>query len=136
MHEKKALTREVSKRYQKAGRKEKTRILDELVKTTGYNRKYALHLLANWGNLPRRSWAGRRSGLKPLPADLEGNGYVNVHYLRSQDSPEIFMPPVFGRIASYVGFSIFPIFIGIILIIKFVMAEALNRKIGKTKPKQ
>ena len=46
------------------------------------------------------------------------------------------MPPVFGRIASYVGFSIFPIFIGIILIIKFVMAEALNRKIDKTKPKQ
>jgi hypothetical protein len=49
MHEKKALTREVSKRYQQAGKKEKTRILDELVKTTGYNRKYAVHLLANWG---------------------------------------------------------------------------------------
>ena len=47
MHEKKALAREVSKRYQKAGRKEKTRILDELVKTIDYNRKYALYLLAN-----------------------------------------------------------------------------------------
>ena|GEM_PF-6318528 len=41
MREKKALTREVSKRYQKAGKKEKAAILDELVKTTGYNRKYA-----------------------------------------------------------------------------------------------
>jgi len=29
-----------------------------------------------------------------VPADLEGNGYVNVHYLRSQSSPEIFMPPL------------------------------------------
>lgn len=49
MQEKKALTREVSKRYQQAGKKEKTVILDELVKTTGYNRKYALHILANRG---------------------------------------------------------------------------------------
>ena len=38
MHEKKALTREVSKRYQQAQKKEKSKILDELVKTTSYNR--------------------------------------------------------------------------------------------------
>jgi len=49
MKEKKALTREISKRYQKAEKKEKTKILNELVKTTGYNRKYILHVLANWG---------------------------------------------------------------------------------------
>jgi uncharacterized protein YfaS (alpha-2-macroglobulin family) len=29
-----------------------------------------------------------------VPAGLEGNGYVNIQYLRSQDSPEIFMPPL------------------------------------------
>ncbi|MDR0442273.1 MAG: alpha-2-macroglobulin family protein [Treponema sp.] len=29
-----------------------------------------------------------------VPADLEGNGYVNVHYLRSGDSREIFMSPL------------------------------------------
>jgi len=29
-----------------------------------------------------------------VPAELEGNGYVNVHYLRSQSSPEIFMSPL------------------------------------------
>jgi uncharacterized protein YfaS (alpha-2-macroglobulin family) len=28
-----------------------------------------------------------------VPAELEGNAYVNVHYLRSQDSREIFMSP-------------------------------------------
>jgi hypothetical protein len=49
MQKKKALTREVSKRYQKAEKKEKTKILDELVENTGYNRKYVLHVLANWG---------------------------------------------------------------------------------------
>ena len=43
---KKTLTREVSKRYQKASKKEKSIILDELVENTGYNRKYALHILA------------------------------------------------------------------------------------------
>jgi len=35
MDQKKALTGEVSKRYQKAGKKDKSIILDELVKTTG-----------------------------------------------------------------------------------------------------
>jgi hypothetical protein len=49
MQEKKALTGEVSKRYQRAGKKEKTAILNEFVKITGGNRKYLLHKLANWG---------------------------------------------------------------------------------------
>jgi hypothetical protein len=46
---KNALTREVSKRYQHADKKEKTRILDELVKITELNRKYLSHKLARWG---------------------------------------------------------------------------------------
>jgi hypothetical protein len=29
-----------------------------------------------------------------VPAGLEGNAYVNVHYLRAQNSPEIFMAPL------------------------------------------
>jgi fucose permease len=41
------------------------------------------------------------------------------------------MPPVFGRIAAHTGFSIFPVFIGIILILKIIMIETLNRKIDK-----
>jgi hypothetical protein len=45
----KELFKEASNRYQKAGRKEKTKILDELVLNTGGNRKYLLHVLANWG---------------------------------------------------------------------------------------
>jgi hypothetical protein len=53
MQEKKALTREVSKRYQQAGKKERSRILDELVQTTGYNRKYLLHILFTWGKKQR-----------------------------------------------------------------------------------
>ena len=49
MQEKKALTRELSKQYQKAKKKEKTQILNHLVNVTGNNRKYLLHKLANWG---------------------------------------------------------------------------------------
>jgi fucose permease len=43
------------------------------------------------------------------------------------------MPPIFGRIAAFSGFTIFPIFIGIILIVKIIMVEALNRKIDRKK---
>jgi fucose permease len=39
------------------------------------------------------------------------------------------MPPIFGQLASYTGFNIFPIFIGIILIIKIIMVETLNRNL-------
>jgi fucose permease len=40
------------------------------------------------------------------------------------------MPPLFGKIASYIGFNIFPIFIGIVLVIKITMTGILNRKIN------
>jgi hypothetical protein len=40
------VTREIKKEYRKAGRKEKTVLLDQFVKLTGYNRKYAVRLLS------------------------------------------------------------------------------------------
>jgi fucose permease len=43
------------------------------------------------------------------------------------------MPPIFGWIASYMSFNILPIFIGIVLMIKFIMVEVLNRKIDNAK---
>lgn len=45
MREKKSLTGELIRRYQKSKRVEKTRILDEFVSTTGYNRSYARRVL-------------------------------------------------------------------------------------------
>jgi len=49
MREKQSITRETVQRYRKADKKSKQAILDEFIRTTGYNRKYAIHLLANWG---------------------------------------------------------------------------------------
>jgi fucose permease len=43
------------------------------------------------------------------------------------------MPPIFGRIASATGFFIFPLFIAIILVIKIIMVEILNRKVDHNK---
>jgi hypothetical protein len=43
------VTKEVAKRYQKASKKEKGRILDEFVAITGYNRSYASYLLSKHG---------------------------------------------------------------------------------------
>jgi len=74
MQEKKALTREISKRYQKAQKKEKSKILDELVKTTGYNRKYALHILANWGKTSTIRLPGKAVKLKASPGTRKKGG--------------------------------------------------------------
>jgi len=45
------------------------------------------------------------------------------------------MPPIFGRLASITSFVIFPIFIAIILVIKIIMVEILNRKVDHNKLK-
>lgn len=45
MSERKAVTREYRPRYQKAGKKEKTAILDEFTRLTGYHRKHACRIL-------------------------------------------------------------------------------------------
>jgi fucose permease len=44
-------------------------------------------------------------------------------------------PPIFGRIAAQVSFNIFPISIGILLILKIIMVEILNKKIDSIKIK-
>jgi fucose permease len=44
-----------------------------------------------------------------------------------------FMPPLFGRMASYLNFDIFPLFIGSILVIKIIMVEIVNRKLDNIK---
>ena len=50
----------VARRYQKARKGEKSKVLDEFVKTTGYNRAYASWLLRNlWRRVVRYGKAGR-----------------------------------------------------------------------------
>jgi hypothetical protein len=46
MNERKAVTRETRGEYHKAGKKEKGLILDQYVRLTGYNRKYAVRVLS------------------------------------------------------------------------------------------
>ena len=48
MSEKRAITREVARRYRKARKKEKGGMLNEFVAITSYNRNYAAWILRNW----------------------------------------------------------------------------------------
>jgi len=45
MRQKKAVTRELRDRYQRASKKEKTMMLNEFIQLTGYNRCYACQIL-------------------------------------------------------------------------------------------
>ena len=49
LKERRKLTRVTAGKYRKVGKREKTAILDTFVEQTGYERKYAIHLLANEG---------------------------------------------------------------------------------------
>lgn len=57
----KSITREVSKRYKKASKKEKGRILDEFCALSGYNRSYAA-----WVPLPQELKALRNNIRRPV----------------------------------------------------------------------
>ena len=64
MQEKKALTEEACKRYRKAGKKEKTLMLDELAEYLQCNRKYLIHKLATWGKTSTVRLGGKTARLK------------------------------------------------------------------------
>jgi hypothetical protein len=49
MHTRKKICAKIYRRYQKAGKKDKGKILDEFTKTLECNRDYLAHLLTNWG---------------------------------------------------------------------------------------
>jgi hypothetical protein len=59
MGEKKSVTREMARKYRRANRKGKQRILDGFIRLTKYNRKYAIHMLANWGKEKLRRVDGK-----------------------------------------------------------------------------
>jgi len=51
MKTRKKICARIYKRYQKAGKKDKTKILDEYAPLLGYNRDYLASLLTNWGKI-------------------------------------------------------------------------------------
>lgn len=59
MRERKSITREMARGYRRADKKGKQRILDEFVRLTDYHRKYAIHMLANWGKEKLRTVEGK-----------------------------------------------------------------------------
>jgi hypothetical protein len=57
---KRELAKELHPRHLKSSKKEKTRMLDEFVITTGYSRKYANHLLRKGPSRKHKKKAGRK----------------------------------------------------------------------------
>jgi len=49
MRERQAVTAQTAPKYRQAGKKKKGEMLDHFLELTGYNRKYAIFLLQNWG---------------------------------------------------------------------------------------
>lgn len=75
-----ALTKVVKKRYQKAGKKEKTKILSEMVANCGYNRSYARRILGSL-KIARKMDRKGRNGKKGRKYSPRGRKYdASVFY--------------------------------------------------------
>jgi hypothetical protein len=74
MKVKQALTGELAPHYRRAGKKEKSKMLDEFVRQTGYNRKYALHILTHWGKETLLTVEGKPVKLKAGTAKRRKGG--------------------------------------------------------------
>jgi hypothetical protein len=68
LKEKQAWTGEIASRYRQSDKKGKTGSLDEFVQATGYNRKYAVHILSHWGKETWLTADGKPVKLKAIPA--------------------------------------------------------------------
>lgn len=66
MHERQAITKEMARRYVRAGKRERGLMLDELCALAGYNRSYAARLLRSRARAPARAPARRRRGRRPV----------------------------------------------------------------------
>ena len=67
MNERKKLVNILHKRYVKASKKDKTKILDEFIQTTGYNRSYGAHLLKTHVKKKKaKRLSNRKAGRKKL----------------------------------------------------------------------
>src|SRR5512134_3723484 len=49
MSERRAVTRQMASQYQSARKKQRSQILEQFVRLTGYSRSYAAFVLRNWG---------------------------------------------------------------------------------------
>ena len=74
MQTRKELIQEKSKLYQKARKKEKSKILDNLVADLDCNRKYLLHILANCGKTTTIRLNGKMIQLKAAPVKRKKGG--------------------------------------------------------------
>jgi hypothetical protein len=81
MNERKVVTREVAKRYQKASKKQKGVILNEFIALTGYHRTYASWLLRNLDRKITLSLKG-----KPVTVILGQRGKTPRHRAKVYDS--------------------------------------------------
>ena len=84
--ERKSVVHEVAPRYRQARKKEKGKILDEFVVTTGYNRKYAIHVLSHEGKRYLRK-ADTNSSWVRLETTHRGGSRARAGRKKTYDEP-------------------------------------------------
>jgi hypothetical protein len=79
MAEKKKIMAQTAPRYRKGNKKTKGQILDEFIALTGYNRKYAIHVLAHEGKVTYRRIGGKLVALKAQHAARKKRKYAKLY---------------------------------------------------------
>jgi len=101
MKTRKKVCGKIYKRYQKASKKSKARILDEYASLLEYNRDYLAHLLANWGKTRYAALGGKPVKFTSKPA---AKGRTKASEGKRTGRPEKYRPAFVKALAAVWSF--------------------------------
>jgi hypothetical protein len=142
LKERQKLTRITAKKYRSATRREKTKILDTFIDQTGYDRKYAIHILVNEGisrfgpgktRLKATQGSGRKRVYKRIYDDAVRDALIPIWEAFNYQCGKLFAPFLhmnLDRICSHPAFAITTAVHDKLLAIS---AATIDRLLKKTK---
>jgi transposase InsO family protein len=142
LKERQKLTRLTAKKYQKAKKAEKTKILDTFTAQTGYDRKYAIHLLVNEGvslflGGKTRLTAAHRSGRKRVYQrvydDAVRDALIPIWEAFNYQCGKLFAPFLHMNLDSICSRPAFALPAAVCEKLRVISASTIDRLLKKTK---
>ena len=129
---KKELVLSTKPRYLKAGKKEKTKILDEFCENTGYQRKYAIQIFQAKCDYRRVSRDGRKPRKKIYSSEVM-SVIIKVWELLKFPCGVRLQPNIISTLESMIKFKEITVSLDVMNKLKTISAKTIDRRLNKER---